>query len=900
MSICPFPPTNYNPFTANGHRTPGVEWILPSAVAADLGLAINMTAGPKPGYGCFQCPSSPIGIPMLANATANITRTASNLCPQGFFCPYLQPANPLTWPVYCPPSPTCMGTRLGTFAKCDTPQGYYEPMACPAGFYCPTYNEVKVCPEGSFCLSGSSSPTSCQFLSHCPTGSIVEKHPGTIIVVGLVDLAVFIIFLYFRIHELKSNQEPLTALIPYSLRKLQADVSERLFGKMTSARTAQTTLKTPATTTTTNSLVVIGAKNSAAAAISENISILTSGFKKGLEGHDDLRMNYKFKDLSLKLATGKDILKGVSGEIKSGRMTAIMGPSGAGKTTFMNVLMGKVSRTDGSLRINNIVAEMQTYRKIIGYVPQEDVMIPELTVKENLLYSARIRLPSSWTNKEVEEHIDSLLKALNLAQVANSRIGSTLERGISGGQRKRVNIGLELAAVPLSIFLDEPTSGLDSTAALDVVNIMSSISRLGLTIVAVIHQPRLEIFEAVDDVLMIAPGGLTAYIGPVDQVQEYFKALGFLFDERLNPADVLMDILSGRGELAEGVPVERQHVDSIVQHWIQYSQQKESIINESTSTVPTDGTTIKENSSNDSQQSNQDVQAIEAMSKISRLRGSSFVRQVLLSHNRSMVQQMRLIGAFVMEAFLGALAGYMMGMSSPEGEAYQGIFNAPFQAISGSQDSVFLGMIGMINGIAIALIAAPPGVKVFGEEMAIYYREAAAGHNKLAYFIGKNLSIVYRIALTSAHFTAVYYLMAHPPIYLGWQYAFMFLNFFGIYGMAMIISMFIRRENAPLMAVTVGMIFGVLCGFAPTILNASKQGYLFLLDIGMNRWAAEALFALWIERYLDVYDPEVPNSYFGYELEKTVRNLGYMIVIALAYRVVAFVLLVMLNRDKQK
>ncbi|KAJ3021152.1 UNVERIFIED_CONTAM: hypothetical protein HDU68_009782 [Siphonaria sp. JEL0065] len=877
MSLCPFPPTNYNPFTANGHRTPGVDWILPSVAAADLGLAINMTAGPKPGYGCFQCPSSPIGIPMLTNATANITRTASDLCPRGFFCPYLQPANPLTWPVYCPPSPTCMATRLGTFAKCDTPQGYYEPMACPAGFYCPAYNEVKVCPEGSFCLSGSSSPTFCQFLSHCPIGSIVEKHPGTIIVVGLVDLAVFIIFLYFRTRELKANREPLTALIPYSLRKLQADISERLFGKKESSKTTQATpdLKTMATTTTTtaNSLVVVGTKGSAAAAISENISILTSGFKKGLEGHDDLRMNYRFEDLSLKLATGKEILKGVSGEIKSGRMTAIMGPSGAGKTTFMNV--------DAN-------------------VPQEDVMIPELTVRENLLYSARIRLPSSWTNKEVEEHVDSLLKALNLAHVANSRIGSTLERGISGGQRKRVNIGLELAAVPLSIFLDEPTSGLDSTAALDVVNIMSSISRLGLTIVAVIHQPRLEIFEAFDDVLMIAPGGLTAYIGPVDQVQEYFKELGFLFDERLNPADVLMDILSGRGELAEGVPAERQHVDNIVQQWILYSQQKEAIIHESTATIVADGTRIKENGSNENHQSSQDVQAIEAMSKISQLRGSSFVRQVVLSHNRSMVQQMRLIGAFVMEAFLGALAGYMMGMSSPEGEAYQGIFNAPFQAISGSQDSVFLGMIGMVNGIAIALIAAPPGVKVFGEEMAVYYREAAAGHNKLAYFIGKNLSIVYRIALTSAHFTAVYYLMAHPPIYLGWQYAFMFLNFFGIYGMAMIISMFIRRENAPLMAVTVGMIFGVLCGFAPTILNASKQGYLFLLDIGMNRWAAEALFALWIERYLDIYDPEVPNSYFGYELDKTVRNLGYMIVIAVAYRVVAFLLLVMLNRDKQK
>ncbi|KAJ3032614.1 hypothetical protein HDU99_010912, partial [Rhizoclosmatium hyalinum] len=161
-----------------------------------------------------------------------------------------------------------------------------------------------------------------------------------------------------------------------------------------------------------------------------NISILTEGFKKGLEGHESLRMDFKFEGLSLKLATGKQILKGVSGEIKSGRMTAIMGPSGmlyfgfayyktltsifkgAGKTTFMNVLMGKVSRTDGTLRINDVVAEMEKYRKIIGYVPQDDIMIPELTVRENILYSARIRLPQTWSNKEVEDHVDSLLKAL--------------------------------------------------------------------------------------------------------------------------------------------------------------------------------------------------------------------------------------------------------------------------------------------------------------------------------------------------------------------------------------------------------------------------------------------------------------------------------------------------------
>ncbi|KAI8821183.1 hypothetical protein BJ741DRAFT_637718 [Chytriomyces cf. hyalinus JEL632] len=878
-SLCPVPIlSTYNPFTLNGNRTLGTDWKLPSV--ADL-RQLNYTAGPRPGYGCFQCPDYPLGTPLLPQGKGNATAfTADELCPRGFFCPYLDAANPLTFPVYCPPSGECLATRLGTYERCLNPQGYYEPMACPDRLLLPDIQHGP--PEGSFCISGSTTePTQCQFMSYCPPGSHKERHYGFIVLVLVIDIVILAVYLFFRLREIKANGEPVAAIIPYALRKLVVDVKE-YFKKKDDTKSSTTKSSEPQTSVTS-----IPKNASTAETIASTLSVLTSGFSKGLEGHTDLRMNYQFQDLGLQLATGTRILQGVSGSIQSGRMTAIMGPSGSGKTTFMNVLMGKVSRTDGELKINSVVAEMSTYRKIIGYVPQEDIMLTELTVKENLMYSANVRLPGTWSRAEVEEHVNALLKALNLSHVTNSRIGSSLDRGISGGQRKRVNIGLELAAVPLSVFLDEPTSGLDSTAALDVVHILKSISRLGLTIVSVIHQPRLEIFEAFDDVLMVAPGGRTAYIGPVNEVQTYFQSLGFLFDDRLNPADVLMDILSGRGELADGFPHERVNVDNIVAQWKIHLDGKRTKGEPAVSVTPESET-------------GGDEMAIQAMKRVSQLRGSSFFRQVLLSHNRSMLQQMRLVAAFVMEAFLGALAGYMMGMSVPDAETYQGILNGQFAVLSGSQDAVFLAMTGMINGIAIALIAAPPGVKVFGEEKEVYYREAAAGHSKLAYFVGKNLSVVYRIALAAAHFVAVFYVMARPPIYIGYQYAAMFLNFFGIYGMAQIISMFIRRENAPLMAVTVGMIFGVLNGFAPTLKEAAEKGILWIFNIGVNRWASEVLFILWIERYSAVYDLGVPTEYFGYQVGQTARNLWVMVGIAVAYRVVAFVLLVSLNRQKQK
>ncbi|KAJ3380640.1 hypothetical protein HDU84_005666 [Entophlyctis sp. JEL0112] len=599
--------------------------------------------------------------------------------------------------------------------------------------------------------------------------------------------------------------------------------------------------------------------------IATKISDLTAGFVKGLDGQADLRMNFEFSDLGLALPDRKVVLQGVSGRVAAGRMTAIMGPSGAGKTTFMNVLMGKVSRTSGILKINKTIAEMKAFRKIIGYVPQEDVMLEELTVRENIMYSARTRLPNSWSNKAVSDHVDAIIRALNLNDVAHRKIGNVLERGISGGQRKRVNIGMELAAAPLSVFLDEPTSGLDSTSALDVAHILSSISRLGLTIVAVIHQPRLEIFESFDDVLMIAPGGKTGYFGPTTSAQSYFEALGFLFKPNANPADILMDILSGRGVMQNGQPA--MTVEEIVNIWAK----NHAIDDNNSSRDPNDGVVVG---------------STKSLERIAKLRGATFLRQVGISHNRSLVQQSRHAGSFGMESFVGFLAGFIMGISA--GGEFSGFFKYPYQELGSAPNYWFVAMYGMLVGVAIAVASAPAGVKVFGEEKAMYIREFEAGHNSLAYFLGKNISVLYRILLSSAHFVGIYYFLAQPPIEISMQFAIIFLNFFGIYGIGQVISMISRRENAPLLAVTVGLIMQVLCGFGPSLKDATNGGYVFVLDVGVNRWLAEAGYTLWIEPYLNVVDLTLSEDSFGYHFGNSARNLEIALGIAVGYRVISY------------
>jgi ABC-type multidrug transport system ATPase subunit len=173
-------------------------------------------------------------------------------------------------------------------------------------------------------------------------------------------------------------------------------------------------------------------------------------------------------------------------------------------------------------------------------------MLRELTVRENIAFSARVRLPQyalrsplsyntrDWSSERIERLVDVVISSLNLTHVQNTEIGDESKRGISGGQRKRVNIGIELAAGPSVLFLDEPTSGLDSTQALQVANIMKQLAGIGMTVAAVIHQPRYEIFKQFDDLILLAPGGKVAYVGPIAEVEPYFSSLGFKVRKFIN------------------------------------------------------------------------------------------------------------------------------------------------------------------------------------------------------------------------------------------------------------------------------------------------------------------------------------------------------------------------------
>jgi ABC-type multidrug transport system ATPase subunit/pSer/pThr/pTyr-binding forkhead associated (FHA) protein len=228
------------------------------------------------------------------------------------------------------------------------------------------------------------------------------------------------------------------------------------------------------------------------------------------------------RGLGVEVSTGKRILENVSLSILPGELVGLMGPSGAGKSTLIAALNGYTPPTRGTVLINgqDLYGDYDAFRGMIGYVPQDDIMHSDLTVFEALYFTARLRLPTDYSDEEVRKRISKVLGELGLQGTEDTRIGNAERRGISGGQRKRVNVAMELLTDPPLLFLDEPTSGLSSEDALSLMKLLRQLADAGKTVILTIHQPSIDVFRLMDNLIVVgkdnAPmaAGQLAYYGP--------------------------------------------------------------------------------------------------------------------------------------------------------------------------------------------------------------------------------------------------------------------------------------------------------------------------------------------------------------------------------------------------
>eukprot|EP00933_Yihiella_yeosuensis_P004369 TRINITY_DN108733_c0_g1_i1.p1 TRINITY_DN108733_c0_g1~~TRINITY_DN108733_c0_g1_i1.p1 ORF type:complete len:672 (-),score=104.87 TRINITY_DN108733_c0_g1_i1:466-2481(-) len=439
-------------------------------------------------------------------------------------------------------------------------------------------------------------------------------------------------------------------------------------------------------------------------------------------------LSLEWKDLSFSIS-GHQILKNCTGLVEPGLLTGVLGPSGSGKTTLLNVLAGRQNTKarnmslSGQITTSGQPVDPVQFRRNIAYVMQEDALLPFETPRECLSFSAYLRLSRELSDTERREFVDRLLSTLHLEKCASTIVGSQLVKGISGGEKKRTSVGVELITNPKMLFLDEPLSGLDSYAAYTLTEALKQLAEAGVPILCTIHQPSSEIFAMYDDVIILHAGSV-AYHGPAKDLATHFESLGFKCPERFNPADHVMFLM------------QKEPLAKIQEVKASWSSSK--ICKDITSRV-------------ESIQRGSNVGLAITSGNDSQVLKPGFFRQLSVLTAREVRSTLRnkgiLMARMGMSTFLAVLYGWLFAGSASKGDdpdfAGPNCLAENFISDQGATCAAdFQAHFGTLVSLAISAMmgAAQPILLQFPAERPVFLREYAAGqYGVVPYFISKTL-----------------------------------------------------------------------------------------------------------------------------------------------------------------
>ncbi|EFC41188.1 predicted protein [Naegleria gruberi] len=758
-------------------------------------------------------------------------------CNKGFYCPKPSVEVPCKLTQYCE-------------------EGSYIPETCPAGYYCPSPSEKLICPKGFYCVVGSVYPTNCPTFSICPEGTKAYEDYALGV---LIDILIIMgVILTFKIYSWTSN-----CYIRYKAKKLknQQDLE----------------------------LLTIDENDAEYIVVEQKTQKLTlSQCMQGL--YKDIGVEISFEDLSVDLKTSnRRILHNLNGKFGAGRLTCIMGPSGSGKTTLLSAISGKASYANisGSIRINGEISSMKKFKNICAFVQQEDCMHRELTVEECIYFSARTRLASQVSQKTVESIVNGVIQILDLENVRHSVIGDENKRGISGGQRKRVSIAMELVACPYVLFLDEPTSSLDAYSSFEVSKAMKDIASSGITVVAVLHQPRFEIFEMFDDVVLLGNGGRIVYMGPSSDALPYFEEkLNLEPPPRVNPSDFFLD--------------------AIYDPKLAYESQKKINGKQVQQYTCKEMFDVWENN----------------YKKLDEFNGTDFSKLVMeekaksqnplihfyMNINRSFLLKIRNIFGFFMDCLLVYVAGLALGLTFLK-DAYVGplpedmIDSCPAAMRKICEYPLNNPIINMASTIplALGLCAGMSSLTTFGsrQEQLIFKKERESGLSVLAYFSSKMLEQLPNILLGPIVFLSIFFSLYSPRATFGEYYLVLFLMHFTTFGLGSLVSVVVPLDLIQLATAVSILVSQLVSGSKPTLPQMKKiiPPLFWISCISYIRYAQEALYLIEIKYYKDIFDISSSLEMFDYHLEDLDYCIFMIPVFGIVFRLLTLIVLYQKSDD---
>ncbi|ESQ30078.1 hypothetical protein EUTSA_v10011194mg [Eutrema salsugineum] len=594
-------------------------------------------------------------------------------------------------------------------------------------------------------------------------------------------------------------------------------------------------------------------------------------------------MELSFKDLNLTLkSNGKHLLRCVTGSMKPGRITAVMGPSGAGKTSLLSALAGKAvgCKLSGLILINGKQLSIHSYKKIIGFVPQDDIVHGNLTVEENLWFHAKCRLPAGQSKADKVLVVERIIDSLGLQAVRSCLVGTVEKRGISGGQRKRVNVGLEMVIEPSILFLDEPTSGLDSASSQLLLKALRHEALEGVNICMVVHQPSYTLFRTFNDLVLLAKGGLTVYHGSVNQVEKYFSGLGINVPERINPPDYYIDVL-------EGIVVSNSNSDvgykELPQRWM--------IHNNIAAELETNPDV--ENNSNDNAEQTFVRELWGDVKSNLRLRRDkirhNFLKSRDLSYRRTPSMWLQY------KYFLGRIAKQRMREAKLQATDYLILLlaGACLGSLIKASDESFGAPGYTYTIIAVSLLCKIAALRSFSLDKLHYWRESASGMSSLACFLAKDTIDCFNTLVKPLVYLSMFYFFTNPRSTFFDNYIVLVCLVYCVTGIAYALAIFLQPGSAQLFSVLLPVVL-TLVATQPKNSEAMK----IIADLCYPKWALEAFVIGNAERYYGVWMITRCGSLMksGYDINKWNLCIMILILIGVVTRNIAYVGMIILQK----